>query len=145
MYAKVLLCLALPAGWVEHPTAGTTARVRKRRKEEIAQMQQMARGDEPLSLPPTFYQHSLLGFSAVQWEAPQLSHCRGVLHALRRHGTDELRAQFLRIARRRLELARLFRQPLDLCVREIWKMACFTYFPKCGRGNQKTKYLRWDG
>ena len=83
--AHLSLCLALPAGWVEHPTAGTTARLRKRRQEEIAQMKQMARGDEPLSLPPTFYQHSLLGFSAVQWEAPQLSHCRGVLHALRRH------------------------------------------------------------
>ena len=42
------------------------------------------RGFAPPLVPPVYYAHSLLGFTSVQWEPPQISHCRGVLHALRK-------------------------------------------------------------
>ena len=90
--AHLSLCLPLPAGWVAHPTEPNvgSAGSRKRRKELAAleERRQRARGpmgDVPPQLPRVFYQHSLLGFSVVQWEPPQLSFCRGMLHALRKH------------------------------------------------------------
>lgn len=92
--AHLSLCLPLPAGWTVHPTtppAAASIAERKRRKRELSQYEEQRRrlrrpdGELPPPLPSVFYHHALLGFSAVQWEPPQLSYCRGLLHALRKY------------------------------------------------------------
>jgi len=92
--AHLSLCLPLPAGWVAHMTApsdASTPRDRRKRKHELDAYEQQryrnrrSNGSLPPPLPRVFYEQALLGFEAVQWEPPQISYCRGMLHALRKH------------------------------------------------------------
>jgi hypothetical protein len=89
--AHLSMCLPLPAGWLVHPTnlaeSGADARVSRRRRQALQQYlnKHPTPDGKPRRLPEVYYEHTLLGNSSVQWEAPQLSYCRGLLHALRKH------------------------------------------------------------
>ena len=88
--AHLSLCLPLPIGWAEHatdkqeewkPLTGGRRLQQRRRKVEL---DLQLKGYDQAPLPDAYYHYSLLGASVVQWERPQVSYCRGVLHALRR-------------------------------------------------------------
>ena len=67
------------------PVADLDASQRLAQMEAVRQSQRGADGELPPPLPRIYYEMALLGFSVVQWEPPQLSFCRGTLHALRKH------------------------------------------------------------
>lgn len=97
--AHLSLCLPLPSGWVEYPTDGADAASQRRRRAELRKRQKLAeaqgRGldaEPPSKLPKVFYQHSLFGTAVTQWEPPQTSFCRGMLHALRKHSAAQAAA-----------------------------------------------------
>jgi chemotaxis protein histidine kinase CheA len=89
--AHLSLCLPLPIGWEARATPaeaewkalpGGLKLQQRRRKVEL---DMHLRGFAQPPLPDTYYEYRMLGFSVTQWERPQLSFCRGVLAALRKH------------------------------------------------------------